>query len=182
LFDWNNSTVPGGVVFDHYQIQVATDSGFTALVHDNNVAGITNSQDNTAVLVSGTTYYWRVRSVSVAGHSSAWSAMRSVRIIFAGPTLNLPASGSTVSSLTPTFTWNAVSGAATYRIQVSTSCCSFSPGPQLVINQQGITATSYTPSTSLDPGTTYYWHVRVNTPTTTYAPGDWSVVFTFTTP
>jgi hypothetical protein len=182
LFNWNNSTVPGGVVFDHYQIQVATDSGFTALVHDNNVAGIANSQDNTAVLASGTTYYWRVRSVSAAGHASAWSAVRSVKINFAGPTLNLPADGSTVSSLTPTFTWNAVSGAATYRIQVSTSCCSFSPGPQLVINQQGITATSYTPSTSLLPGTTYYWHVRVNTPTTTYAPGDWSVVFTFTTP
>jgi len=181
LFNWNNSTVTAGVVFDHYQIQIATDNGFTAIVHDNNVSGITNSQDNTAVLASGTTYYWRVRAFNTLGQSSAWSAVRPVRINFAGPTLNLPASGSTVSSLTPTFTWDAVSGAATYRIQVSTSL-SFSPGPQLVINQQGITATSYTPSTSLIPGTTYYWHVRVNTPTSIYAPGDWSVTFTFTTP
>ena len=59
LFDWNDTTLPAGVVFDHYQIQIATDNGFTAIVYDNNVSGITNSQDNTAILLPANTYYWR---------------------------------------------------------------------------------------------------------------------------
>jgi uncharacterized repeat protein (TIGR02543 family) len=80
LFDWNNSTVPTGVTFGHYQIQIATSSAFTTIVHDHDVAGITNSSDNTAVLTPATTYYWRVRSWSTLNHYSAWSVVRSVRI------------------------------------------------------------------------------------------------------
>ena len=158
-------------------IQVATTSAFTTIVHDNTVAGIANSQDNTAVLATGATYYWRVRSVSADEHISAWSSVRTVRIRFAGPVLDQPASGSTVASLTPTFTWNAVSGATDYRIQVSKNA-TFSP---LAINT--ITAaSSYTAASNLTPATTYYWRVRVNNPTSTYGTGDWSAVFTFTTP
>jgi hypothetical protein len=80
LFDWNNSTVPTGVTFGHYQIQIATSSAFTTIVHDHDVAGITNSSDNTAVLTPATTYYWRVRSWSTLNHYSAWSVVRSFRI------------------------------------------------------------------------------------------------------
>ena len=79
LFDWNNSTVSGGTVFDHYELQVATDAAFTS-PNDTSVAGITNSQDNSNVLSGGTTYYWRVRSWNSAGDYSAWSTVRSVKI------------------------------------------------------------------------------------------------------
>jgi hypothetical protein len=176
LFNWNDSTVPAGTDFDHYQIQVATDSGFTSIVQDNNVSGITNSQDNTAVLAGGTTYYWRVRAFNTLGHSSAWSTVRSVKIKFAGPALTLPTTGSTVSSLMPAFTWDAVSGATDYTIQVSKNS-TFSP---LVINTTA-TSPTYTHTANLQSGTTYYWRVRAKSPTT-YGPGDWSEVFTFTTP
>lgn len=178
LFNWNDSTLPVGIDFDHYQIQIATDNGFVSIVHDNSLSGITNSQDGTAILASGTTYYWRVRAFNTLAQSSAWSTVRSVRIKFAGPTLTLPVTVSTVSSLLPTFVWDALNGAATYRIQVSKS----GTFNTLVINQTGIASTNFTPTANLQSGTTYYWRVRVDTPTATYAIGDWSVVFTFTTP
>jgi CSLREA domain-containing protein len=178
LFNWNDSTLPVGVVFDLYQIQVATSNAFTTIVHDNNVAGITNSQDNTAVLSPATTYYWRVRSFNTLGHASAWSTVRSVRIKFAGPTLTSPSDGVTVSDLIPTFTWDAVSGATDYTIQVSKdNTLNFSP----LVFSRTATSPTYTHTANLQAGTTYYWRVRVRRPNT-YGPGDWSEVFTFTTP
>jgi hypothetical protein len=176
LFNWDDAMLPFGVVFDHYQIQVGTSNTFTTIVHDQTVSGIFNSQDNSALLLPSTTYYWRVRSFNVDGHSSAWSTVRSVRIKFAGPALNLPANGSAAGNLTPTFTWDAVSGGTNYTLQVSKNS-SFSP---LVINTVAST-NSYTHGTNLQAGTTYYWRVRVNTPAA-YGPGDWSQVYSFTTP
>ena len=176
LFDWNDSTLPAGVEFDHYQIQIATSNDFTAIVHDNVVTGIRDSQDDTAILAFGVTYYWRVRSFNTLGHASAWSNVRSVRIVYAGPILIAPTTGSTTSSLMPTFTWGAVSGATEYRIQVSTS----STFDTLVFNRTA-TDPTYTHTANLQSGTAYYWRVRVQGPNT-YGPGDWSQVFTFTTP
>jgi hypothetical protein len=176
LFNWNDSTLSVGVDFDHYQIQVATDNGFANVVHDNNVAGITNSQDNSAILSPATTYYWRVRAFNTLGHTSAWSTVRSVRIKFAGPTLTSPSNGATVSDLIPTFTWDAVNGATNYTIQVSKNS-TFSP----LVFSKTATSPTYTHTANLQAGITYYWRVRVRGPNT-YGPGDWSQVFTFTTP
>lgn len=174
LFDWGNSTLPAGTTFDHYQIQVATDSGFTTLVHDLNIAGITNSQDNTAVLTPATTYYWRVRAFNTAGDYSAWSTVRSVKIKYVMPTLLGPADLSAVGSLKPVFTWSAVTGAATYSIQISKSTA-FGMGTI----SANVSLPTYTPGTSLVAKTKYYWRVRVNG---AYGPSDWSLVFSFTTP
>lgn len=80
LFDWRDSTVSGGAVFGHYQIQIATDAAFTNIVYDRNLAGVTNSQDSDAVLMAGATYYWRVRSFALDGDTSAWSSSRRVRL------------------------------------------------------------------------------------------------------
>jgi len=54
-----------------YRIQVATDSGFTALVADQ--AGLTNMSYTLASVQPGTTYYWRV-NVSNTGGTSDWAA------------------------------------------------------------------------------------------------------------
>jgi hypothetical protein len=80
LFDWTNSTIPAGTTFDHYQIQIATNSTFASIVHNVNITGLANSQDNSAVLTSGLTYYWRVRAWNATGNYSAWSAVWIVRI------------------------------------------------------------------------------------------------------
>lgn len=171
-FDWSNSTVPGGTTFDHYQIQIATDSGFTAIVHDNDLAGVTNSQDDTAVLSPGATYYWRVRSANTVGDFSGWSAVRSVRIKYAPPILYLPANGSTIYTFRPTFDWNDTSGAANYTLQVSPDGHTFCP---LIVNQT-VTASTYTQPADLSGGNPLYWRVRANG---AYGPGDWSTTFAF---
>jgi uncharacterized repeat protein (TIGR02543 family) len=174
LFDWKDATVPSGAVFDHYRIQIATDSAFSTVIHDNDLAGITNSQDNTAVLPAGATYYWRVRSYAQDGDYSAWSVARSVKIKYNLPTLLGPANTSTVGSLKPVFTWNVVVGASNYTIQISKTAA-FGFGT----TNANIVSPTYTPGTNLLAHTTYYWRVRVNG---TYGPSNWSVVFSFTTP
>jgi hypothetical protein len=174
LFDWKDSTVPSGVTFDHYQIQIATDSVFTAIVHNHNISGATNSLDNDAVLNPATTYYWRVRSYALNGDYSAWSTARSVKIKFLTPALLGPADLSTVGSLKPVFTWNVVVGATTYTIQISKRN-TFGLGT----TSANVAAPTYTPGANLSSQTTYYWRVKVNG---LYGPSDWSLVFSFTTP
>jgi hypothetical protein len=173
LFNWNNSTVPLGTTFDHYQIQVATDNAFAAIVYDHDVAGVTNSQDNGAALNAGVTYYWRVRSFNTLGDYSAWSVVRSLRIKYDPPILSLPANGATGIALKPTFTWSATIGATSYNLQVSRNA-TFT---QIVVNKTVYTPT-FTATTNLLTGITYYWRVRVNGP---YGPSNWSLVFSFTT-
>lgn len=174
LLDWRDSTVPNGVTFDHYFIQVATDEDFTNVIHQNSLSGITNSQDASAVLDSGTTYYWRVRSVSTIGDFSSWSTTRKVRIKFDPPTPLTPVDTSVVGDLLPTFTWSAAVGATSYTIQISKES-DMSP---LVINKT-VTLPTYMVTANLLPATTYYWHVKVNG---SYGPSSYSVVFSFTTP
>ena len=65
-FTW--ATVAGA---SSYDIEIATDAGFTAIVDSANVA--TNSYSG-ATLNNETTYYWRVRAVSGCG-SSSWSTV-----------------------------------------------------------------------------------------------------------
>jgi len=85
------------------------------------------------------------------------------------PTLNAPASGSTVPSLTPRLEWNASTGATSYGVQVSTSS-SFST---LLVDERGITDLFY----DVQPGTlqwntTYYW--RVNAANSFGSTSSWS--------
>jgi hypothetical protein len=176
-FDWSNSTLPAGLSFDHYQIQVSTSNTFASTVIDatTTVGDISKSDYTpTADLNPATTYYWRVRSWSAAGDFSGWSAVRSVRIAYAGPTLLLPANGAIGVALKPTFTWSPTAGATSYNLQVSKS----STFSLLAINKTVSTPT-YTHTLNLAAGTTYYWRVRVNGG---YGPGMWSVTFSFTTP
>ncbi len=174
LFDWQNSTLPTGATFDHYQIQVATDKTITAPVHDKTITGLSNSQDNSAILSTGTAYYWRVRSFNTAGNYSGWSTVWSLRIKYAAPTLNLPSNGSTVTTLRPTFTWNAAAGAASYTIQVSRNA-----GFSVLAINKTVTIPNYNAVANLLSRTTYYWRVQVNG---TFGPSNWSVIFHFVTP
>jgi hypothetical protein len=175
LLNWNNSTLPTGTTFKWYNLQLATNNTFMAIVWDTNVASlITDSQFITPLLLNSTTYYWRVRAINTNGDFSGWSAVRSFRVPFAGPILNLPGDLSVVSSLKPTFTWFPIAGAASYNIQIS-KVATFSP---TMVNATVMNPT-YTPLLNLTAGTTYYWRVRANG---AYGPGAWSTTFSFNTP
>ncbi len=77
----------------------------------------------------------------------------------AAPALTAPAASSTGVATTPAFTWNAVAGAISYDLQVATDPA-FNT---LVIQQTGLTGTSYTPAGALASGTAYYWRVARST-------------------
>jgi uncharacterized protein (TIGR02145 family) len=71
------------------------------------------------------------------------------------PTLSSPTNGSTGISTSPTLSWNSVSGATSYGLQVSAN----SGFASLVVDQSGITTTSRQ-VTGLSEGTPYYWRVN----------------------
>jgi uncharacterized protein (TIGR02145 family) len=93
--------------------------------------------------------------------------------ISASPTLISPNNNATEVALSPILTWNAVSNAVSYTLQVSTDN-SFS---SLVYNQSSLTNTNQLLS-GLLPFNKYYW--RVNS-TNSYGNSNWSNYLTFTT-
>ena len=62
-FSWTVVSGPGIT----YQIQIATDPGFTNIV--DNATGITSNSYTSSSLLSSTTYYWRVMTVNACGSS-----------------------------------------------------------------------------------------------------------------
>ena len=169
--DWNNVVMPAGTAFQKYQVQVATNSTFTANV---TLADAVISEYTFGPLTPGTVYYWRVQAFNTLGQYGTWSTSRAFRVAYAAPTLLLPINGATGVALKPIFTWNSTAGASSYTIQVSKNS-SFLP---LVVNKVVMTPT-YTHTLNLSPNTIYYWRVRVNG---SFGPSMWSVTFSFTTP
>jgi hypothetical protein len=94
------------------------------------------------------------------------------------PILVNPANNSTGVPVTPTFTWNGVPTASSYRLQVSTN----SSFTNLVIDQN-LTSTQYTPSTPLNILTNYFWRVNAtnNIGTSPYS-STWSFTTSANTP
>ena len=100
------------------------------------------------------------------------------------PAPSTPANSQTNVSTTPSFSWSSVTGATSYRIVVATNASdlptdptSDGSGASIVLNQTPST-NSFTPSTPLAAGTTYYWKVKARN-ATQY--GDWSITYSFTT-
>jgi WD40 repeat protein len=110
--------------------------------------------------------------------SGGWG-YKNLRIYDAGisapstPTLSSPSSGTTSIPISTTLSWNSASGATSYTLQVSTS----SGFSSYVVNQSGLTSTSYNLNGLLN-NTTYYWRVSA---TNTGGTSSWSNTWSFTT-
>jgi photosystem II stability/assembly factor-like uncharacterized protein len=91
------------------------------------------------------------------------------------PTLVGPTYGSTKIATNPTLSWNSISDALSYRLQVSKS--SNFNGADIVVDQLGIIDTSYSVG-GLDYETKYYWRVNVEY---TEGTSNWSSIWNFTT-
>ncbi|HYQ87074.1 MAG TPA: glycosyl hydrolase family 18 protein, partial [Bacteroidota bacterium] len=159
-----------------YRLQVSASSAFTTTVIDQSALSAKSSA--ISGLVASTAYYWRVNASNSSG-TSAWSAVSSFTTVTspppvpAAPVLASPANGATGVAAHPALAWDASSGAASYRLQVSPSS-SFST---TVADQSGITATSC-PLTGLQTSTIYYWRVNATNSAGTSA---WSGASGFTT-
>ncbi len=79
------------------------------------------------------------------------------------PSLLIPVNNAGQSDTTPTFTWSTVTDAegdaVTYEIQVDNNS-DFSSPVVLSPTASGLSAATYTPTTTLTAGTTYFWRVR----------------------
>jgi predicted esterase len=157
-----------GDVSGRYQIQVATDTDFTAIV-------TTMSEvDRSATLRDLnelTTYYWRVRADNIAGNSS-WSSTWSFRTIGMAPMLVSPENDALTdsSSNTVMLEWEIYPQKTSYEVSVSTDSDFGQATTQTV---RGGSSLEYGPLKSM---TDYYWRVRW------LFDGPWSPAWHFTTP
>ncbi len=140
-----------------------------------------NGGTNWTTQTSGTTN--TLYSVSMVNTTTGWIVGSNGTILKtttgghtvpAAPLLTSPTNGSSNISLTPTLSWGTVTGATSYKIQIST-VSNFS-----VITDSATTgAISYVvPSGKLQASSSYFWRVNANNPAGTSA---YSFVFNFST-
>ena len=128
------------------------------------------SYTNTDYIENGNTYYYKVRALDADGTAGAWSSVVSVTY-----TQSLPAptvTGGNDSQGRPTLKWNAVSGAAKYEVYRARS----KDGDY--IKYSTVTGTSYTNTSYIENGNTYYYKVRALNANGTA--GAWSSVVSVT--
>jgi hypothetical protein len=156
-----------------YRVQLSTSSSFSSTVVDDST--LTLGTKAVGPLSTNTTYYWRVNAKN-AGGTSAWSDVWSFTTVppaAGAPTLSSPSNSATNQPLSLSLTWNTVSGASTYRVQLST----ISSFTSTVVDDSTLTS-SIEAVGPLSTSTTYYWRVNVKNAGGTSA---WSEVWSFTT-
>ena len=138
-----------------YEIDVATDSGFTTFVPGYNSFSVASNSTSVTDLSPGTTYYYQVRSVNGTGSSSSSNTISQITIP-ANPSSS-PASSVTQTSFTAN--WLSSTGATDYHLDVA-SDAAFS---SILSGYNDLTVTSTSASvTGLSGGTVYYYRVRAS--------------------
>ena len=114
------------------------------------------SYTNISYIENGNTYYYKVRALDANGTAGAWSSIVSVTYRAASTgTLSAPTvTGGNDSQGRPTLKWNAVTGAAKYEVYRARS----KDGDY--IKYSTVTGTSYTNTSYIENGNTYYYKVR----------------------
>jgi hypothetical protein len=165
-FTWSNVSEA-----DSYRVQVSTASAFSVLAVDDSTR-VGNTVTLGTSLNSTTKYYWRVNAKNTAGTSS-WSGIFSFTTgvpVPAVPALVSPSTGTVLGVRSASLTWGTVTGATSYRIQVST----ISTFATLSVDDSTLQTSTRT-ITSLSDGT-YYWRVNAKNTGGTSA---WTSLFNF---
>lgn len=151
-----------------YTVNIYSDATLTTLVET--VAGVIGTSTATSLVNLNNTQYWWTVTDALPATSGSFS----FTTIIETPNLNSPANSSINISVVPTLTWNSVTGAVTYDLEIAQDA-GFTTGLQTF---PGLTSTSFTFTSPLMNSTLYYWHVRASdgTNNTVYS-GTW----TFTT-
>jgi hypothetical protein len=166
-FSWNRPT--GALA---YQIQVSTAANFATTVADDST--LTATSTSAITLAGSTNYYWRVRAKNTFGFGpwAETSTFTTVTVTPEIPVQNLPAAFATNVANPASLTWNAVTGAATYHLQVSLAA----DFTTLLLNDSTLTGISKTTGI-LTSGSFHYWRVRAKNSVGT---SDWSGTRRFT--
>jgi len=145
-----------------YDLQVSTSFYFTRNVQT--FTNMTSTYKKLSGLAEGTQYFWRVRAKN-SSKTSEYSSSRgfTTEIVPLGtPRLTSPANYATGVSLTPTLSWNAVSDATLYDLQIATNL----DFTQNLLSFTNITTTTYLLKLRAN-GTQYFWRVRAKNSTKT---------------
>ena len=112
------------------------------------------SYTNISYIENGNTYYYKVRALDANGTAGAWSSIVAVtyqpKQTLSAPTVT----GGNDSQGRPTLKWNAVTGAAKYEVYRARSLNGD------YIKYSTVTGTSYTNTSYIENGNTYYYKVR----------------------
>jgi hypothetical protein len=148
--NWSSSTGATG-----YRIDVATDSGFAALVqgYDNKDIGNTTTSLVTGLL-SGTTYFYRVRAYNSTSQSTSSNTMP-VQVGLLAPQVTSATNATTTSF---DANWSSSSGAMGYQIDVATDSSFTAPVQGYDDKDVGNVLDCLV--TGLGPGTSYYFRIR----------------------
>ncbi|MGA7304670.1 MAG: hypothetical protein WBW88_07330, partial [Rhodothermales bacterium] len=142
-----------------YEVELSAASDFSSMVYSQSgIAGTTLTLP--MVLDNETRYYWHVKSSNGVGEGPV-SGTNWFETIVSAPDqvlLSAPADGATGIGTTPTFSWASTTGADSYGLEVSTS----SGFATLLLQVDGITATSYNTPTPFPNGTVLFWRVRAS--------------------
>lgn len=158
-----------------YHLEVATDAAFANIIIDESPLPNSQYTVTSGQLGGSTQYFWRVRSANIGGEGQNSAVFNFTTAVGppAPPILQAPPNNSTNVSRTPYLDWSDVSGATSYRVQVSTD----SLFGTLVVNMV-VGPSSYQVASQLQANTKYYWRVQAMGPGGT---GGWSIVWNFTT-
>ncbi|HUG90136.1 MAG TPA: matrixin family metalloprotease, partial [Planctomycetaceae bacterium] len=158
-----------GTLHDSTLTLVAT-NGTTQLAFDDDGGPGLASQIEFTATVSGT-HYLRVAAYGSSQTGTYTLSVTQTSADLARPTLISPLSST--GDATPTFQWNAVSGAAQYEIQID----DLTTGQNAVVSSSGLTGTNFTPGDPLAKLHQYRWQVRAVTGDG--QPGPWSSAASF---
>ena len=141
---WN--AVTGAAKYEVYRAR--SQNGNYSKYSTQTSTGYTNS----AYLTSGSTYYYKVRALDANGTAGPWSDVVAVtcRLGLTAPSVT----GGNDSQGRPTLKWNAVTGAAKYEVYRARSRSGD------YIKYSTVTGTSYTNTSYIEDGNTYYYKVR----------------------
>ena len=173
----------GGVLFQwepvtgatRYRLEVASNNDFFPLAYAE--GNLTGSPHEALGLLEGTTYFWRMRAYSDTD-SSAWSATWSFSTSgggLAAPALLMPARSEQGVALMPRYSWEAVAGAASYRVQIATDDSFATLTHEATTDSTHLTHDG----SALMPGTLYFWRVQALDALSNAGP--WSAAWAFTT-
>ena len=144
VLTWN--AVPGATSYKVYR--ATSKSGTYSLLGTVTTTSYTNTGAK-----EGTTYYYKVKAANGAGESAYSNVVSGKVVVTPKPAAPVVKIGHSTSSGKPQLTWNAVSGATSYKVYRATS----QKGTYSLLGT--VTATSYT-NTGAKAGTTYYYRVK----------------------